>query len=428
MNRARGVHPLSRAAGQLSTNFPLAFAGQRVKTAPGILDTGMTFATLISKRCFLAVVGACFLAFDTEGVRAASTPSKESPMTRLTEQEYGKMADGTVVKLFTLRNQQGMTVKLMSYGATITEVSVPDRKGAFTNVVLGTETLDAYLKGFPGSASVIGRFANRIAKAQFTLDGIDYKLAANNPPNHIHGGPKGFAQKVWDATALPVTTQEISVRFTYVSADGEEGYPGTVTASVTYTLTDANELRLDYEARTDKATLINLTNHAYFNLAGSGDILDHQLWLAANRYTPVDDQLIPIGTIASVKGTPLDFTTATAIGARIEQLKPKINGYDHNFVLGGNVPHPALCARAQDPKSGRVMEVLTTQPGVQLYTGNHLRSPVGTGGVKFGESHPAFCLETQHFPDSIHHPNFPSTVLRPEKPFTSTTIFKFSAQ
>ena len=201
-----------------------------------------------------------------------------------------------------------------------------------------------------------------------------------------------------------------------------------MTASVTYTLTDDNELRLDYEARTDKTTLVNLTNHAYFNLAGAGDVLDHELWLSATRYTPADEQLIPTGEIAKVEGTPLDFTTPTAIGARIEQLKPRVNGYDHNYVLGEGSASPALCARARDPKSGRIMEVLTTEPGVQLYTGNHLRNVVGSGGVKFGANHPAFCLETQHFPDSIHHPNFPSTVLRPSDRFVSTTVFKFSAK
>lgn len=338
------------------------------------------------------------------------------------------MPDGTPVALFTLRNDRGMLVKVMSYGAIITEVQVPDRDGTKANVVLGAEILEAYLKGYPAAAAVIGRVANRIAKARFTLEGVEYRLAANTGPNHIHGGNKGFAQKVWKGEALPSSPGQAAVRFTYFSKDGEEGYPGNLTASVTYTLTDENELRLDYEARTDKTTIVNLTNHAYFNLAGSGDILDHELWLAATEYTPADAQLIPTGEIASVKGTPLDFTTPTAIGARIEQLKPRVNGYDHNFVLRSSGDTPALCARARDPKTGRVMEVLTTEPGVQLYTGNHLRNPPGTGGVVFGSKHPAFCLETQHYPDSINHPSFPSTVVRPETPFKSTTVFKFSAK
>lgn len=356
----------------------------------------------------------------------AAPQTQSNTMTRATQEEFGKMPDGTPVYLVTLRNQKGMVAKLMSYGAILTELQAPDKHGALTNVVLGASTLEAYLKGFPASAAVIGRVANRVAGARFTLDGVEYKLAANNGPNHIHGGPTGFAQRVWQAQVLPPDERSASVQFTYLSKDGEEGYPGTLTATVTYTLTDDNELRLDYHAETDRPTLVNLTNHAYFNLAGSGDILDHELWLAANRYTPADEQLIPTGEIASVIGTPLDFTKPTPIGARIEQLKPRVNGYDHNFVLSGEGFPPQLCARARDPKSGRVMEVYTTEPGVQLYTGNHLRTLAGTGGAKFGPKHAAFCLETQHFPDSIHHPNFPSTVLRPGQKFKSTTLFKFS--
>jgi aldose 1-epimerase len=359
---------------------------------------------------------------------SAFAQPKDTQMNRIEEREFGKMPDGTVVKLFTLRNEHGMVVKVMSYGAVITEVSVPDRSGTAAGVLLGADSLEAYLNGFPAPAAVIGRVANRIAKARFSLDGAEYKLAANNCPNHIHGGRKGFAQVVWSAKALAPGAHQAAVQFTYHSKDGEEGYPGNLTATVTYTVTDDNELRLDYSATTDKATIVNLTNHAYFNLAGSGDVLGQELWLATDRYTPADEQLIPTGEIASVKGTPLDFTQPTLIGARIEQLKPRINGYDHNFVLKPSSGSPALCARARDPKSGRVMEVLTTEPGVQLYTGNHLQNVVGTGGVKFGSKHPAFCLETQHFPDSIHHPDFPSTVLRPGQVFKSTTIFKFSAQ
>jgi aldose 1-epimerase len=362
------------------------------------------------------------------GARAAADPDSGTSMKRIEEQEFGRMPDGTVVKLFTLRNGHGMVAKVMSYGAIITQVQAPDRNGAMANVVLGADTLEAYLNGFPAAAAVIGRVANRIAKARFALDGVEYKLAANSGPNHIHGGRKGFAQMVWDAKALPSGAHDSAVQFTYFSKDGEEGYPGNLTASITYTLTDNNELRLDYEARTDKATLVNLTNHAYFNLAGSGDVLGQELWLAANGYTPADEQLIPTGEIASVEGTPLDFTTPTPIGARIEQLKPRVNGYDHNFVLVPDAQSPVLCARARDPKSGRIMEVLTTQPGVQLYTGNHLQNVVGAGGAKFGNTHPAFCLETQHFPDSINHPNFPSTVLRPGQVFKSTTVFKFGVK
>jgi aldose 1-epimerase len=344
-----------------------------------------------------------------------SQSNGETPVKRLEENEFGKTPEGAVVKLFTLRNAKGMSAKVMTYGAIITEIKVPDRQGAMTNVVLGADDFDQYRKGFPASAAVIGRFANRIAKARFTLDGVEYKLAANNGPNHLHGGRKGFAQVVWQSKVLPAGEREAAVQFTYLSKDGEEGYPGNLTVKVTYTLTDDNELRIDYEAATDKATPVNLTNHAYFNLAGSGDVLDQELWLAADRYTPADDELIPTGEIASVKGTPLDFTAPTRIGARIDQLKPKPGGYDHNFVLNSDGKSPVLAARASEPKSGRVMEVRTTEPGVQLYTGNHL-------------NHGGFCLETQHYPDSVNRLSFPSAILRPGQTFKSSTSFAFSTK
>jgi aldose 1-epimerase len=337
------------------------------------------------------------------------------PMKRLEEREFGKMPDGTVVKQFTLHNAKGMTVKVITYGAILMEIQVPDKTGAPANVLLGADTLEKYLQGFGGSAAVIGRVANRIAKARFILDGVEYTLAANNGPNHIHGGRKGFAQAVWQGKPLPPAEHEASVQLSYLSKDGEEGYPGRLTVNVRYTLTDDNEVRIDYEAMTDKPTPINLTNHAYFNLGGAGDALDHELWLNADRYTPADDQLIPTGEIASVKGTPLDFTTPTRIGARIDQLNPKLNGYDHNYVINGGGKSLVLAARARDPKSGRTMEVRTTEPGVQLYTANHLK-------------HAAFCLETQHYPDSVNKPAFPSTILRPGQVFQSTTVYAFSAK
>jgi aldose 1-epimerase len=342
---------------------------------------------------------------------------------RLEEREYGKMPNGTAVKLYTLRNASGMSAKIMTYGAILTELRVPDRHRVATNVVLGADTLEQYLKGFRAPAAIIGRVANRIAGARFTLDGAEYKLSANDGPNHIHGV---FDRRVWQAEALPPAEGRAAVQLTYLSKDGEEGYPGNVTVKLTYTLTDANELRLDYEAATDRATPINLTSHAYFNLAGGGDVLDHELWLAAARYTPADDALIPTGQIAIVEGTSLDFTTPTRIGARIAQLYPKPGGYDHNFVLDGESRQPAtvlsgnskplaLAARVREPLSGRVMEVRTTEPGVQLYTGNHLK-------------HAALCLETQHYPDSVNHPAFPSVILRPGQTFSSTTTFTFSVK
>ena len=337
------------------------------------------------------------------------------PVPGVHEMEFGKMPDGTAIKQFWLQNGKGVTARVITYGAIIAELRVPDRNGVFTNVVLGTMDLENYIKGFAGAAAVMGRYANRIAKARFALDGVEYKLAANNGKNHLHGGLKSFGKVVWSGKALHTYTTDPSVQLTYASKDGEEGYPGNLTVNVTYTLTENNEFRVDYEANTDKVTPVNLTNHAYFNLAGGGDALDHELWLATDKYTVFNDELIPTGEIASVKGTPLDFTTPTRIGARINQLKPKPGGYDHNFVLDNDGRKTVLFARLTDPKSGRVMEVRTTEPGVQLYSANHLK-------------HAAVCLETQHYPDSPNQPKFPSTILRPGETFKSTTIFAFSAR
>ena len=336
-------------------------------------------------------------------------------LARIEESDFGKLKDGTPVKIFTLRNGNGMVARVIEQGAIITELLALDRQGRATNVVLGAKTLDEYLNGFAGSAAVIGRFANRIADAKFTLDGVEYKLAANNGKNHLHGGRSGFASKLWKGKALPAQPGESSVQFIYTSKDGEENYPGTLTAKVTYTLTDKNEFRIDYEATSDKPTIVNLTNHAYFNLAGQGDILDHVLHLNASQYTPADDGLIPTGELASVKGTPLDFTNPTRVGERIDQLKPKLNGYDHNFVIDNGGKSLVETARVKDPKSGRVMTLRTDQPGVQLYTGNHL-------------NHRGLCLETQHYPDSPNKPKFPSVVLRPGQTFKTSTVHIFSAE
>ncbi len=345
----------------------------------------------------------------------ASTDAVGAPLQRIEEATFGNTADGAVVKLFTLRNAHGISAKIMSYGATMIELRVPDRNGAAVNVILGADNLETYLKGFPASAAVIGRVANRIAKARFSLDGVEYKLAANNGANHLHGGRIGFDKVLWQARAMPSTASSASVQFTYLSKDGEEGYPGNLAVTVTYTLNDDNELRIDYAATTDKATPVNLTNHAYFNLRGSGDVLEHELWLGAGRYTPTDGELIPTGQIASVEGTPLDFTAPAPIGLRMPLLKPKLSGYDHNFVLDAGGKGLVLAARLTDPRSGRVMEARTTEPGMQLYAGNHVQ-------------HRGVCLETQHFPDSIHQLGFPSTILRPGQTFKSTTSLTFSAK
>lgn len=349
-------------------------------------------------------------------------------MKNIDEKDFGKLADGTPVKLFTLSNRQGMLARITTYGAILTELHVPDRNGKSGNIVLGFDTLEEYLNGHPFFGAIAGRVANRIAKGKFTLDGQEYILAINNGPNHLHGGRKGFDKAVWQAKPLSATDTEASVQFSHFSPDGDEGYPGNLSVSVTCTLTEKNELRIDYSATTDKATPINLTNHSYFNLAGAGDVLETELTLMADHYTPADATLIPTGEIASVKGTPLDFTQPTRLGARISDVMAFAKGYDHNFVLNGGGMSLAPAARAYEAKSGRMLEVLTTEPGVQLYTGNHLDgSRTSVGGLKC-KQHSGFCLETQHYPDSINHPNFPTVVLRPGETFKSTTVFRFSTR
>jgi len=362
------------------------------------------------------------------GWSAAPADAGGKTMMTVEESVFGKMADGTPVKLYVLKNPKGMVVKVMEYGLIITELRTPDRQGKLGNVVLGFDNLDRYLKGHPFFGAIAGRVANRIANAKFTLDGKEYTLAKNNGPHHIHGGLQGFDNKVWKSRPLPCTARAAAVEFTYLSPDGEEGYPGNLSVTVTYTLTDENELRIDYRATTDQATPVNLTNHSYFNLAGSGDITGHELTLEADRYTPADEGLIPTGEIASVKGTPLDFTKPTPIGARMSQTGLKPAGYDHNFVLNGGGKSLALAARVYEPASGRVMEMSTTEPGVQLYTANHMDGSItGVGGVAYPR-HGGFCLETQHYPDSINKPNFPSVVLRPGQTYQTTTAFRFSAK
>jgi aldose 1-epimerase len=343
----------------------------------------------------------------------------------VTRSPFGKTPDGTPVDLFTLTNANGMVAKVMTYGAILTELKVPDKSGKPGDVVLGFDTLDGYLKGHPYFGATVGRVANRIAKGKFTLNGKEYTLAVNNGPNALHGGKKGFDKVVWAAEQLP--TNAPAVKFVYRSVAGEEGYPGNLNASVTYTLTDDNELRLDYSATTDEATPVNLTNHTYFNLAGpaSGDILDEVLMINADRITPTDDTLIPTGDFHAVKGTAFDFTTPSPIGAKFDQLTGNPRGYDVNYVLNGG-EGLRLAARVTAPKSGRVMEMYTTEPGVQFYTGNFLDgSNKGKGGVTYNK-HQAFCLEAQHFPDSVNHPNFPSMVLQPGHTYTQTTTYKFS--
>lgn len=335
---------------------------------------------------------------------------------------FGKLADGTPVQLFTLSNSRGLVAKVSDYGTIITELHVPDRSGNPGDIVLGFDNLSQYLTGHPYFGCTVGRVANRIARGQFTLEGKTYKLAVNNGPNHLHGGLKGFDKVVWKAEPQ----NEAAVKFSYSSADGEEGYPGKVDVSVLLTLSEDNELSLDYTAVCDKPTPINLTNHSYFNLAGAGDVLRHELTIGANSFTPKNQDSVPTGHIMPVKGTPMDFTTPHAIGSRFAQLSEKPAGYDHNFVINGGGRGLAFAARVFEPASGRVMEVWTTQPGVQLYTSNYLDgSLTGKRGVVYRQ-HSALCLETQHFPDSVNHPEFPSTILRPGQTYRQTTVHKFT--
>jgi len=340
---------------------------------------------------------------------------------------FGKLADGKSVELYTLTNAKGLVMKVMTYGAVMTELQVPDRNGKISDITLGFDNLEQYTGEHPYFGSTIGRVANRIAKGKFSLEGKDYTLAVNNGVNALHGGIKGFNRVVWQAEPIQ-GKKEVSVKFSYVSKDGEEGYPGNVNVTVTYTLTDKNELKLEYTATTDKATPINLTNHTYYNLAGEGDILGHEMWLNAKYYTPVDDTLIPTGELAPVKGTPMDFTKAHLIGDRITEVKGDPNGYDHNYVLNRrkNSDNLVYALRVREPKTGRVMKVYTTEPGIQFYTGNFLDGTLkGKGGTVY-KQHTAFCVEADHFPDSIHQPDFPNTILRPGQTYHQLTVEKFS--
>jgi aldose 1-epimerase len=361
---------------------------------------------------------------------AQAPVKKGNPSVKM--QPYGKMPDGTPIDLYTLTNVSGMKAGIITYGGTVVSLTTPDKKGKLADVVLGMDTLEGYMHQPNFFGALIGRYGNRIGHGAFKLEGKTYTLPRNDHENTLHGGPEGFDKRVWKGRELS-TANGPAVELTYISKDGEEGFPGTLTAKVVYTLTDDNELKIEYTATTDKPTVVNLTNHSYFNLAGAGvgDNLKHQVTINADRFTPVDEGLIPTGELKPVKGTPFDFTRPTAIGARIGQDDPQLKfgkGYDHNWVLNKRAGMLAKAAEVYEPTSGRVMEVFTTEPGLQFYTGNFLDGTVtGKGGIAY-PLRAGFCMETQHYPDSPNQPNFPSTGLQPGKTYHTTTIYKFSAR
>lgn len=366
--------------------------------------------------CAVSILSAGFL------ISAHAKPSVK-------KQLFGKTKEGIVVDVYTLTNSHGATAKIINYGAIVNSIEVPDRRGNFVDVVLGYDTLDGYLSDTFFIGGVVGRYANRIAKGKFSLNGIEFTLVKNNGENHLHGGIKGFDKAIWRAKPR-ASKNSASVELTRLSKDGEEGYPGNLSVKVIYTLTDNNELKIDYSATTDKDTIVNLTNHSYFNLAGAGagDILSHQLQINADKFTVTDSASIPTGELRNVKGTPFDFIVPTEIGARIENADEQLkfgNGYDQNFVLNKNANELKLAAKVGELKSGRGLEVYTTEPGLQFYSGNFLADVSGKNGKIYLKRY-AFCLETQHFPDSPNRSEFPTVVLKPNQKYSQTTIYKFT--
>lgn len=361
--------------------------------------------------------------------RGESSAPVQTPKPRLTQAPFDRTADGQLVDQISLRNGNGLEMKVLTYGGVIMSLRTPDRTGALDDIVLGFDDLKSYVEKSPYFGCLVGRYGNRIAKGRFTLDGKAYTLATNNGVNHLHGGNKGWDKAVWAFEAFQNATG-VGVILTHTSNDGDEGYPGTVKAKVTYTLTDKDQLIVDYEATTDKATVINLTQHSYFNLAGAKatDILGHQLMLNAAQYTPVDDTLIPTGQIAPVDGTPFDFRTPTAIGARINDKNEQLTrgkGYDHNFVLTRTGAGLVEAARVVEPVTGRTMTIATTEPGIQFYSGNFLDGTLTGKGGRVYPQRSGFCLETQHYPDSPNRPSFPTTTLRPGETYKTQTVFTF---
>lgn len=355
--------------------------------------------------------------------------ASKTTATKITLRHFGTLPSGEKVTLYILRNARGMEAQIINYGGVIRALKVPDKRGHFDDVVLGFDSLPPYLKDSPFFGTLVGRYANRIAGGKFSLDGKEYTLATNNGANHLHGGEKGFDKAVWKARPLRVR-DGVALELRHFSLDGDAGYPGNLSTRVVYTLDNKNQLRLDYFATTDAPSIVNLTNHSYFNLAGRGTILNHRLRLYADAFTPTDTASIPLGFEQNVSGTPFDFRRATPIGARINQDDVQLKngqGFDHNFVLNQKIGQLSLAACVEEPMSGRVMRVYTTEPGVQLYTGNFLSGKPGKRGRKY-PYRGALCLETQHAPDSPNQPAFPSVTLRPGQTYRQTTIFAFSTR
>jgi aldose 1-epimerase len=395
-------------------------------------ESNMVAKRLRAMGLLVAIAGAMLVLSSCAGMRCPFAKKEAKSEADVTVRPFGTTADGQPVRMYTLTNENGLKAEIMNYGAIVVSLEVPDRQGKMGDIVLGYDNLQDYIKKSPYFGAIVGRYGNRIAKGRFTLDGVVYdKLAINDGANHLHGGVKGFDKVVWQDE--PVRRADgVGVKLRYLSKDGEEGYPGNLQATVTYVLTNKNELRIEYLATTDKATPVNLTHHGYWNLTGGErDILGHVLTLNADRYTPVDKGLIPTGQVPTVKGTPMDFTVATPIGARIdadfEQLKFG-GGYDHNWVLNKGGKGMTLAARVYEPTSGRVMEVLTTEPAIQFYSGNFLDGTITGKGGRVYQHRWGLCLETQHYPDSPNKPNFPSTILRPGQKYATTTVYRFSTK
>src|ERR1700722_6316380 len=370
------------------------------------------------------------LALGATTILLAGCAGPGSSQSSITKEAFGTAPDGQAVEIYTLRNGKGVEARIMTYGGILVSLKVPDKSGQLGDVVLGYDNLDSYVKNSPYFGALVGRYGNRIAKGHFALDGTTYTLATNNYPNALHGGLKGFDHGVWTATTK-VSADGPQLILKYLSKDGEEGYPGNLDVTATYTLMQANGLRLQYKATTDKDTVLNLTQHSYWNLAGKGDILGHLVMMPADRFTPVDATLIPTGELKPVEGTPFDFRAARSIGARIGQDDEQLKfggGYDHNWVINKEFGKLGLMARVTDPESGRVMEVLSTDPGLQFYSGNFLDGTItGKGGWAY-QHRAAFCMEPQHYPDSPNHPDFPTTELKPGETYHNTIIYRFSVQ